>query len=71
MRKGISLCSQVVLSVWCASCLTTCWCWLASGYVWVMMQDVVWAALHSAREKQREGDEWGGAVKRALEENMW
>lgn len=35
------------------------------------MQDVVWAALHSAREKQREGEEWGGAVKRALEENMW
>jgi len=69
MRKDISLGSIIVLSVQCASCLTTCWYWLTSWYVRIMVQDEVWAAyIQSRGKRQRQG--WGRTVKWMLEEDL-
>lgn len=54
MRKDIIFGSRIVLSLQCASCLTTCSYRLASSYVWVMVQAVVWAAFPSVKEKESE-----------------
>lgn len=56
MRKDISLVLRIALFVQCVGCLTMCLYHLASQYGCIMVQDGVWDAFHSVREKERNRD---------------